>query len=80
MQKCLNDIKTAHEMGYPPEMEWKLHFRAAKCNARLGNADELEDSIQELLVAVSTSNLGKGKGKPHIRNMYMKFLPHLILL
>ncbi|KYM99194.1 SET and MYND domain-containing protein 4 [Cyphomyrmex costatus] len=63
-QDCINDIKLAIELGYPENLRYKLHLRAAQCYLKLGNRTLAVETVLELRNIMTKHNMSnETKGK-----------------
>lgn len=65
VQETLRDIELAIKMGYPEELSWKLHLRAAQSHLKLRQGKLAGASVAKLRKVVENSNkiVGAMKGK-----------------
>ena len=61
--KCMEDIESSLEAGYPKAARYKLLERKVKCLVNLGNVADLQNEINEFVTALKDASLGEEKEK-----------------
>ena len=62
--KCMDDIESSLEAGYPKAARYKLLERRIKCLLNLGNVTTgLQNEVNEFVTALKDANLGEEKEK-----------------
>jgi len=48
IKDCINDIILAIKLGYPENLHYKLHLRAAQCYLKLGNKTLAVETVLQM--------------------------------
>ncbi|XP_012526872.1 SET and MYND domain-containing protein 4 [Monomorium pharaonis] len=56
-QDCINDIKLAIRLGYPDNLRYKLHLRAAQCYIKLGNRRAAVETVLQIHSTLNERNM-----------------------
>lgn len=60
-QDCINDIKLAIKLGYPENLRYKLHLRAAQCHIKLGNRRLAVETVLQMHSILNQRNIPSEK-------------------
>ncbi|TGZ49030.1 Uncharacterized protein DBV15_10838 [Temnothorax longispinosus] len=68
-QDCINDIKLAIKLGYPENLRYKLHLRAAQCYLKLGNRGSAVETVLQMHNILNQRNMPNEKKERLRRQM-----------
>lgn len=64
-KECVADVNLAFQLGYPPELAYKLHERKGKCFVHLDQKEEALESFKKAIMCVAAAKLDE-KGKQNV--------------
>ncbi|KYN41167.1 SET and MYND domain-containing protein 4 [Trachymyrmex septentrionalis] len=71
-QDCINDINLAIKLGYPENLRYKLHLRAAQCYLKLGNKTLVVETVLQLHSIVNEPNISNETKGKQINDIILK--------
>lgn len=61
---CINNIELAIKLGYPENLRYKLHLRAAQCYLKLNNRNSALETVLQMHNILNQRNMpNEKKGK-----------------
>lgn len=77
VKDCINDIELAIKLGYPENLRYKLHLRAAQCYLKLGNRKSVVETVLQIHNILNQHNMPnekKGRYSLHIFKLEKKII------